>query len=243
MANDFSGTLTWVGHSTFLLITPGGRRILFDPFIEDNPTAGAQFRGDGVGEVDLILVSHGHGDHLGDVVAQQARTGAQVAGMVELLGWFGTQGVPADKRIAFNKGGTIEPFEGVRVTMVHAQHSSSAPDGTYVGEAAGFVVELEDGYRIYFAGDTNVFGDMRIIGELYMPDLAILPIGGHYTMDPREAAMAAELLGVPDVVGMHWGTFPPLTGTPQQLAALLSEVHVTVHELEPGDSLRGGAGA
>ncbi|MCW2955873.1 MAG: hydrolase [Thermoleophilia bacterium] len=237
----FTGSLTWVSHSTTLLVTPGGRRILVDGFVDSCPTTPARLKGDGLGALDAILVTHGHGDHLADVVAHQRRTGATVAGMVELMGWFGTQGIDEAKLVGFNKGGTIDAAPGVRATLVHAQHSSSAPDGTYVGEAAGFVVTLEDDYRIYFAGDTNVFGDMRIIRDLYRPDFAVLPIGGHFTMDPREAAMAVELLGVREVLGVHWGTFPPLTGTPAQLADLVSELDVVVHDVAPGGVVGGGA--
>jgi L-ascorbate metabolism protein UlaG (beta-lactamase superfamily) len=160
--------------------------------------------------------------------------------MVELMGWFGSKGIAQDKLIDFNKGGTIE-VAGLRVTMVDAKHSSSAPDGTYVGEPAGFVVELENGYRIYFAGDTTVFGDMALIGELYAPDLALLPIGDHYTMGPREAAKALELLGTKDVIGMHWGTFPPLVGRPVQLRELVAPLGVSVHDLQPGETFTGAA--
>jgi L-ascorbate metabolism protein UlaG (beta-lactamase superfamily) len=237
---QFDGTLTWVGHSCFLLETGQGTRVLFDPFVESGPTTPDSLKGDGLGELDLILVSHGHGDHNADVVAHQQRTGAIVAGMVELMGWFGGQGIPDDKRIDFNKGGTIETC-GLRITMVDAKHSSSAPDGTYVGEPAGFVVELENGYRIYFAGDTTVFGDMALIGELYAPDLALLPIGDHYTMGPREAAKALELLGTKDVIGMHWGTFPPLVGRPVQLRELVAPLGVSVHDLQPGETFTGAA--
>jgi L-ascorbate metabolism protein UlaG (beta-lactamase superfamily) len=236
MSSNFAGRLTWVGHPTFLLVTPGGKRILLDCFVDSCPTSPEHLRGEGLGDLDLILITHGHGDHLADVGAHQQRTGAQVGAIVEIGDWLTAQGVPEDRVIGFNKGGTIEPLDGIKVTMVHAQHSSSLPDGSYGGEAAGYVLELEDGYRIYHAGDTNVFGDMRIIGDLYRPDLAILPIGGHYTMDPREAAMAVELLGAHDVIGMHWGTFPLLAGTPEQLAELVSELDVTVHPLRPGDT-------
>ena len=237
----FDGTLTWVGHSTFLLETGSGARILLDGFVDSCPTTPAELKGDGLGDLDLILVSHGHVDHVADVVAHQQRTGAQVAGMVELMGWFGAQGVAADKLIDFNKGGTIEPLPGIRITMVDAKHSSSTPDGAYAGEPAGFVLELENGYTIYYAGDTTVFGDMHIIGELYQPNLAMLPIGGRYTMDPRLAAKALEILHVHDVIGMHWGTFPPLTGRPSELRELVAQHSIHVHELQPGESWTGVA--
>jgi L-ascorbate metabolism protein UlaG (beta-lactamase superfamily) len=217
---QFDGTITWVGHSTFLLETGRGTRVLLEGFVDSCPTTPDSLKGDGLGDLDLILVSHGHGDHVADVVAHQQRTGAQVAGMVELMGWFGRQGVADDKRIDFNKGGTIE-VAGLRITMT------------------AFVIELENGYRIYFAGDTTVFGDMALIGELYEPDLAMLPIGDHYTMGPREAAKALDLLGTKDVIGMHWGTFPPLVGRPTHLRELVAPLGVTVHELQPGEVFTG----
>jgi L-ascorbate metabolism protein UlaG (beta-lactamase superfamily) len=236
----FDGTLTWVGHSTFLLETGGGARVLLEAFVDSCPTTPDALKGDGLGDLDLILLTHGHGDHVGDVVAHQQRTGATVAGMVELMGWVGSAGVPEDKLLDFNKGGTIE-VAGIRVTMVDAKHSASTPDGRYAGEPAGFVIELENGYRIYHAGDTTVFGDMALIGELLAPDLALLPIGDHYTMGPRLAAKAVELVGAKDVIGMHWGTFPPLVGRPQQLRELVGPLGVTVHDLQPGESFTGAA--
>jgi L-ascorbate metabolism protein UlaG (beta-lactamase superfamily) len=235
----FDGKLTWVGHGTFLLETGTGTRVLLDGFVDSCPTTPEELKGEGLGHLDLILVTHAHGDHVADVATHHQRTGATVAGMVELMHWFGENGVAKDKLVEFNKGGTIEPISGLRVTMVDAKHSSSTPDGQYAGEPAGFVIELENGYRIYFAGDTTVFGDMQLIGDLYAPDLALLPIGDHYTMGPREAAKALELLGTKDVIGMHWGTFPPLVGRPTQLRELVAPSGVHVHELEPGGTFTG----
>lgn len=238
MGATFDGTLTWVGHSTFLLQTARGTRVLLEGFVDSCPTTPARLKGDGLGDLDLILITHGHGDHVGDVVAHQKRTGAKVAGMVELMGWLAGTGIPDSALIDFNKGGTIE-VAGLRVTMTDAKHSSTTPDGTYAGEPAGFVIELENGYRIYHAGDTCVFGDMALIGELYAPDLALLPIGDRYTMGPHQAAKALELLGSKDVIGMHWGTFPPLVGRPRQLRELVEAHGVTVHELQPGEAFTG----
>ena len=241
MPAKLNAAITWIGHATFLIETPKGTRILVDAFVDSCPTTPKSLKGEGLGDLDLILLTHGHGDHIADAAAHAKRTGAPIAGMVELMSWLKANAGLADHRmIDFNKGGTIS-VAGIKVTMVDAKHSSSAPDGSYVGAPAGFVVELEDGYRIYFAGDTGVFGDMALIGEMYSPDLAVLPIGGHYTMDPVQAAKAVELLKVRAVLGGHYGTFPALTGRPAELRDLLerSGDTVTVYELEPGGVLGG----
>jgi L-ascorbate metabolism protein UlaG (beta-lactamase superfamily) len=162
----------------------------------------------------------------------QQALGCPVLGMVELMSWFGANGIDDAQLIAFNKGGTIE-VAGLRFTMTNAFHSSSAPDGSYAGEPAGFVVSADDA-RIYFAGDTTVFGDMQLIARLYSPTVAVLPIGDHFTMGPKEAALALELLGNPRCVPCHWGTFPLLTGTPAALSALTS---ATVESIQPGDTV------
>jgi L-ascorbate metabolism protein UlaG (beta-lactamase superfamily) len=227
-----STTLTWLGHAAFRIDTASGKRIYVDPFLNGNPKCPP---GEQEPErADIIGITHGHGDHIGDTVALAQKHGSTVVAMNELAGWLGTQGVAADKLVGFNKGGTVD-VDGVKFTLTNAYHSSSTPDGTYVGEAAGLVVELESGTTLYFAGDTCVFGDMELIGRIYEPDLAILPVGDHYTMGPREAAVALELLGVQRCVPCHWGTFPLLTGTPQELQALAPGV--TVELLEPGDSV------
>jgi len=222
-------TLRWLGHASFRLDTDGGTRIYVDPFLS-GPTCPDDERSPD--RADVIAATHGHGDHVADVVALQQATGATVLGMIELTGWFGSKGVPEDKLIGFNKGGTVEA-DGVRFTLTHAFHSSSTPDGSYAGEPAGLVVRF-DGTSIYFAGDTAVFGDMQLIARLYRPDVAVLPIGDHFTMGPEEAALALELLGNPRCVPCHWGTFPILTGTPAALAQLTS---AQVERIEPGDSV------
>lgn len=228
--------LTWVGHGTFFLQTDRGARYLLDGFIESCPTVPKHLHGDGLGGIDAIIVSHGHGDHVADVATHQNRTDATVLAIVELAQWFTTQGIAEDKIIGFNKGGTVELHDGTLVTMVDAKHSSSTPEGYYAGEPAGFIIKMTDGFTIYWAGDTTIFGDMSLIGELYKPDLAILPIGGHFTMDPVLASKAVELLGVKQVVGGHWGTFTPLVGKPSELAKLVPN-DVKVHQLELGGSL------
>jgi L-ascorbate metabolism protein UlaG (beta-lactamase superfamily) len=225
-------TLTWLGHAAFRIDTASGKRIYVDPFLSGNPKCPADEQEPE--RADIVAVTHAHGDHVGDAVAIAKQHGATVVAQVELAAWLGKQGVAEDKLIGFNKGGTVD-VGGVKLTLTHAFHSSSMPDGSYGGEAAGYVIELDDGAKLYFAGDTCVFGDMQLIGRIYEPDLAIIPIGDHYTMGPREAAVALELIGVKRCVPSHWGTFGLLTGTPQRLQELVP--HVTVEQLEPGDSV------
>jgi L-ascorbate metabolism protein UlaG (beta-lactamase superfamily) len=226
--------LTWLGHSAFRVESPGGKRIYVDPFLTGNPKTPDDEREPE--RCDLILLTHGHGDHLGDTVAIHQRFGCPVVAQVELRGWLTGNGVTDDGGAhSINKGGTIE-VEGVKVTLTHANHSSSTPDGTYTGESCGFVLELEDGFALYFSGDTNVFGDLSLIGRIYKPDVAVLPIGDHFTMGPREAAVALELLGVVRCVPCHYGTFGLLTGTPDALRELVPP-GVEVLSSEPGEPL------
>ena len=223
--------ITWLGHSSFRVRTPGGKEILFDPWYTGNPSFPEKARPKAA---DLILISHGHSDHITDAEAMAKSTGATVVGIWEITSWLGSKGV---KNIEpMNKGGTITA-KGLRITMTDARHSSSADkDLTYLGEAAGFVVKLENGQTIYFAGDTSLFGDMKLIGELYKPDIAFLPIGDRFTMGPDTAAMAAKWLGVKQVVPMHYGTFPLLTGTPHQLEQQLKGTGIEVLKLLPGET-------
>jgi L-ascorbate metabolism protein UlaG (beta-lactamase superfamily) len=222
--------ITWLGHSTFIVRTPAGRRILFDPWLR-NPNCPESMRKP---KVDLILVSHGHFDHIDDLVVVARDTNASVVGIFELCDWLGRKGI--QNTLPMNKGGSLETL-GLRITMTDARHSSGYVDGgqmIYMGEPAGFVVALEDGMTLYYAGDTCLFGDMKLIAELYKPDIAFLPIGDRFTMGPMQAARACEFLGVRQVVPMHWGTFPLLTGTPADLKTLLKGVEVL--ELEPGET-------
>jgi L-ascorbate metabolism protein UlaG (beta-lactamase superfamily) len=223
-------TLTWLGHASFRLDTDGGKRIYVDPWVS-GPTCPDSEREPE--RADVIVVTHGHGDHSGDVMALQKKLGCKVIGMVELMAWFANNGLSEADLVPFNKGGTVE-VDGVRFTMTNAFHSSSAPDLTYTGEPAGMVVRDEN-TSIYFAGDTCVFGDMQLIARLYEPDVAVLPIGDHFTMGPEQAALALELLGNPRCVPCHWGTFPLLTGTPEQLAAITDAL---VEKIKPGDSVQ-----
>ncbi len=224
------GTLTWLGHSSFRIESPGGKRIYIDPFLNGNPKCPENEQTPE--RVDMIAITHGHGDHVGDAVELAKKHSCPVVAPVELSAWLSNQGV--EETIDPNKGGTAE-VAGVKFTMTNAFHSSSTNDGTYAGEPCGIVATLEDGTKVYFAGDTCVFGDMQLIGRIYQPDVAVLPIGGHYTMDPKEAAVALELLGAKRCVPCHYGTFPPLKGTPQQLKELAPGVDIA--EIEPGDSI------
>ncbi len=238
MALPASTTFTWYGHACWEVFTPGGRTILFDPWF-GNPLSPRS--PDAVDRCDLLLVTHGHGDHFGDALSIASRTRPMWPCIHEMSLWLGRNYAHKDSLVGMNKGGTVE-VAGIKVTMVRADHSggdlyAGAESALYLGEPVGYVVELEDGFRFYFAGDTDVFGDMRLIGERFRPTLAFLPIGGHFTMDPTSAALAVELLGVGDVVPMHFGTFPILAGTPDELRSALEARglgRVEVHVAEPG---------
>jgi len=226
-------SITWFGHATFLLRTPGGKRVLLDPWFTGNPSCPDALKKPP--KADLILASHGHFDHIEDLLLCARDSGAPVVGIFELCDWLERKGI--QNTSPMNKGGS-QTIAGLRVTMTDARHSSGFVDNgqmVYMGEAAGYVLRLEDGRAIYFAGDTSLFGDMRLIGEMYKPEIAFLPIGDRFTMDPAAAAKACEFLGVRQVVPMHWGTFPLLTGTPEKLKELVPR-GVEVLELQPGQT-------
>ena len=226
--------ITWYGHSTFLVTTPGGKRILFDPWFQENPACPESMKKPP--KADVILVSHGHFAHIGDLLAAARESGSPVVGIFELCDWLSRKGIA--NVAPMNKGGSQE-IAGVRVTMTDARHSGGFVDNgqmVYLGEPAGYVVKADSGLTLYYAGDTCLFGDMRLIGEMYKPDIAFLPIGDRFTMDPAAAARACEFLGVKQVVPMHWGTFPLLTGTPAELRKLVESKGVQVLELKPGET-------
>jgi L-ascorbate metabolism protein UlaG (beta-lactamase superfamily) len=224
-------TLTWLGHAAFRIDTADGRRIYIDPFLNGNPKCPESEKDPD--RADVIALTHAHGDHLGDTVEIAKKHGSVVVAPVEFAAWLQIEHKLENVRDP-NKGGTVD-VDGVTFTMTNAHHSSSNNSLEYMGEPCGIVVGV-DGSRLYFAGDTCVFGDMQLIARIYEPEVAILPIGDHYTMGPREAAVATELLGVKRVVPCHYGTFPVLVGTPAELRKLVS-ADVTIEDVEPGDSI------
>jgi L-ascorbate metabolism protein UlaG (beta-lactamase superfamily) len=222
--------LTWLGHAAFRLDTPEGKRIYIDPFLSNPKCPESEREPD---RIDVIALTHGHSDHVGETLDLAKRFNPEIVALVELKGWLGGQGAEVGEMPGPNKGGTVEAG-GVRFTVVNAFHSSSSDDGVYLGEAAGLVLGFENGTTIYFAGDTCVFGDMQLIGRIYSPDVAVLPIGGHFTMGPREAAVALELLGTKRCIPCHYGTSPLLAGTPDELREQAPGVEVIA--LEPGET-------
>jgi L-ascorbate metabolism protein UlaG (beta-lactamase superfamily) len=221
-------SLTWLGHAGFRLDGSSGKRVYIDPWL-DNPKFPESERN--IEKIDVLALTHGHSDHSANVADLAKQHSATVVCMIEIGDWLANQGV--ENVEGMNKGGTVD-VDGVRVTMTDARHSSSLHDGTYGGEPAGVVLDL-DGTRIYHAGDTCVFGDMQLIARLYEPEVAILPIGGYFTMDPREAGVALELLGTKRCVPCHYGTFPVLTGTPEELREQAPGVEIIAPE--PGETI------
>jgi L-ascorbate metabolism protein UlaG (beta-lactamase superfamily) len=228
--------ITWLGHATFRMESPGGKTIVIDPWVMGNPMCPDDKKT--FDKIDVMLCTHGHGDHIGDAVALARKHDPVVVGIYELCLWMQKKGA---KHISpMNKGGS-QTVGDIRVTMVHADHSCGIEDDgqiIYGGEACGYVIQFENNIKIYHAGDTNVFGDMSIIHDLYAPDLAMIPIGDLFTMGPREASYACRLLRPKAVIPMHFGTFPALTGTPAELTKLVSEMGIEVIQTEPGKTLQ-----
>ncbi len=225
--------LTWLGHATFRIVTPEGKTFYVDPWIAGNPACPESEKD--VKKADVLVCTHGHFDHIADAVDVAKKHNPAVVGIYELCSWMEKKGA---RNIApMNKGGT-QTVADVKITMVHAVHSCGIQDGdeiVYGGEACGYVLEFSNSVKLYHAGDTNVFGDMAIIRDLYAPKIAMLPIGDHFTMSPREAAYACKLLKPETVIPMHFGTFPVLTGKPSELQKLAPEVKVL--ELQPGETI------
>ncbi|MBA2303611.1 MAG: metal-dependent hydrolase [Acidobacteria bacterium] len=227
-------SITWFGHSTFVITTPGGTRIVTDPWLEQNPACPPDKKK--IDKADVILLSHGHFDHTGDIVNVSRATGATTLAVFELSQWLERKGL--QNVTGMGIGGTVK-IAGLEISMVPAVHTSSTVEHdttVYLGLAAGFVVKMEDQRSFYFAGDTALFGDMRLIAELYKPEIAFLPIGDHFTMGPEAAAIAARMLGVRQVVPMHYGTFPVLTGTPDAFKRLVDPHGIDVLVLKPGET-------
>jgi L-ascorbate metabolism protein UlaG (beta-lactamase superfamily) len=235
MALNADVSFTWVGHGTWKARSARGKEVLIDPWVMGNPAAPETLKN--VDTCDLMLITHGHFDHIHDALEIARRTKPTIVCNYEVGAWLGSKGLDAEKIIGANQGGTIE-VDGISVTLVHAEHSCGITDDnggiSYGGDACGLVIEFENGFTVYFAGDTDVFGDMALIAELGKFEVAFLPIGGFYTMGPERAAKAAHLLGVKTVVPMHFGTFPILSGSPSQLQELVGG-GVKVLDIKPGD--------
>jgi L-ascorbate metabolism protein UlaG (beta-lactamase superfamily) len=244
----------WLGHSAFRITSTTGKVIVIDPFLTTNPRTPAKYKDlSALGKVDLILVTHGHRDHIIDLQALARLTGATVIANFDLTRSMIAAGVldPARTSAGLNMGGTIEPLgPGIKVHMVPAEHTSMVdmtelqPDwkGTRFfdgGAAVGYVIEFENGFKIYHSGDTNVFGDMALIGRFYKPDLALVCIGGYFTMDPEHAAFALrEYIRPKQVIPMHYGTFPVINRTPAELKAALGNSPIKVLDVKPGEAVR-----
>lgn len=235
-----NAAITWLGQGTLVFDSSGGTRIIIDPWLEGNPKCPIAFRE--IGHLDGIVVTHGHFDHMADAPSLARATGAPVIANPEIAGYLASQGI--ENRMEMNKGGTVTVGD-VSITMVHADHSSGIStamnDQPNVegGEAVGLILRDPSGDVVYVAGDTNVFGDMRLIRELYAPELGFLPIDGNYNMGPREAAYAVELLGLQRVVPIHFGTFPILKGTPEDFRQALQgrTVNTDLVVIDPGQSV------
>ena len=236
MAQLGGSALTWLGHATMHIQTAGGTSILVDPWFEGNPSSPKDYKLPQ--KIDLLLLTHGHDDHFHDAVKVAKQSKATVVGIYELATWMQKQGVGAISPM--NYGGNLQ-FRDVRISMVEARHSSSIVDGDttiYAGNPCGYVLTIEGAPTIYLAGDTSLFQDMQLFKELYAPAVAVLPIGDNFTMGPQHAAVAARYLGAKTVIPVHYGTFPSLTGTPEELRAHLKDTGIEVVAPQPGESVQ-----
>ena len=236
MALNAEIAFTWIGHGTWKVQSAKRKEILIDPWVKGNPAAPEALKN--VQRCDLMLITHGHFDHIADALEIAQATKPKVVSNYEITTWLGSKGLDSSTLIGANQGGTVD-VDGIKITLVHAEHSCGISDGNqiiYGGTACGLVIEFENGFTVYFAGDTDVFGDMALIAELSHFDVAFLPIGGFYTMGPERAAKAVALLGVKTVVPMHFGTFPILAGKPSQLQELVGS-GIEVLDIKPGDTV------
>lgn len=226
----------WLGHSAVKIISPDGTIIFIDPFLKDNPSTPDTYKE--VSEADYILLTHGHDDHVGDTLEIAKNTGATVVGILELIGLLKNEGLPEDQALGFNKGGTVH-FDDFSVTMVSANHSSSYK-GQYAGDPAGLVLSFEDDICMYHMGDTNIFTDLELYGELYEPHVVLAPIGDHFTMGPEEAAYAVEMVDPDLAIPIHYGTWSPISVDPNEFKETLEEFTETkVLIPEIGDNFLG----
>lgn len=209
----------WLGHSAFRLESPGGLVIYLDPFLKDNPSTPEEHKNPD--DIDFILLTHGHGDHVGDTIDLAKKTGCKVVAQVELCGLLKKHGLPEDQAVEFNKGGSLH-YDDFSVTLVNANHSSSY-QGEYAGEAGGLIISFEDDICFYHMGDTNIFADLDFYRTMYEPHVVAVPMGDYYTMGPQEAAMCIEMLNPKIAVPIHYGTFPPLTGDPKDFKKFTKE--------------------
>ena len=231
--------IQFIGHSTFILDDKQGTRILIDPWLKNNPACPEDLQEPK--DIDYILITHGHFDHIGDLFdAIDINKEAKIVTSLEMSSWLNAKGAP--NTLPMGIGGSQPLDNDIKVVMVNAVHASGIADDKsesmlYGGVANGYVVEFKNGFSIYFAGDTAIFSDMNLIREIYSPDLAVLPIGDHFTMGPKEASYATKLLGVKHVIPFHYGTFPVLIGTPEEYIELVKDLDVSVYVMNPGDVL------
>lgn len=239
--------LQWLGQSAFKITSPEGKVIITDPWLKANPLTPVEFKTlENLGKIDVLLVSHGHLDHFADAPALAKLNNVPMYAPGDMNAAVVALGIlPAELAPRFNKSGVVEPSPGIQVTPVHAEHSSvinwknpvTQKDEIHVGgEPVGFIITLENGFKIYHMGDTGLFSDMKLIADYYKPDVVLIPIGGNFTMGPREAAYAAnELMKIPNVIAMHYGANPLAKGTLPQFMALMKNPNITVHPLKPGE--------